>query len=118
MNPHAAAAASLAEVRDRIVEHIRQSGRVAGERIETERALQDMLGVSRTATLIMRGEYDGIASMQDLLEYFAALANANKAFAVMPGIAHASFQQKNYLFVYHTLLSFFTQPVLVYTGVQ
>jgi pimeloyl-ACP methyl ester carboxylesterase len=67
-------------------------------------------------TLIMRGEYDGIAAVQDLLEFFAALPNANKAFAVMPGIAHASFQQKNYLFAYHTLLSFFTQPPLVYPG--
>jgi hypothetical protein len=34
----------------------------------------------------------------------------------MPGIAHASFQQKNYLLVYHILLSFFTQPAPVYRG--
>jgi hypothetical protein len=40
----------------------------------------------------------------------------NKAFVVMPGVAHASYQQKNYMLVYHTLLSFFAQPDLVYTG--
>ena len=34
----------------------------------------------------------------------------------MPGISHASFQQKNYVLVYHILLSFFTQPEPVYTG--
>ncbi len=47
-------------------------------------------------TLIMRGEYDGIASLQDLLKFFEKLPNPDKQFAVMPGIAHASFQQKNY----------------------
>jgi pimeloyl-ACP methyl ester carboxylesterase len=68
------------------------------------------------ATLIMRGEYDGIASLEDLLDFYVALPNPDKAFVMMPGIAHASFQQKNYMFVYHTLLSFFSRPPLVYTG--
>src|SRR5262249_56754898 len=47
-------------------------------------------------TLIMRGEYDGIASLADLLKFFEKLPNPDKQFAVMPGIAHASFHQKNY----------------------
>ena len=33
----------------------------------------------------------------------------------MPGIAHASFQQKNYMIAYHILLSFFTQPEPIYS---
>lgn len=70
----------------------------------------------RAATLVMRGEYDGIASFDDLLKFFALLPNADKQFAVMPGIAHASFQQKNYLMVYHILHAFFTQPAPVYRG--
>ena len=44
------------------------------------------------------------------------LPNPDKQFAVMPGISHASFQQKNYLLVYHILWSFFTQPAPVYRG--
>jgi len=67
-------------------------------------------------TLIMRGEYDGIASVGDLLAFFEKLPNPDKQFAVMPGIAHASFQQKNYALVYHLLLSFFSQPEPVYRG--
>ena len=67
-------------------------------------------------TLIMRGQYDGIASVEDLLAFFAKLPNPDKQFAVMPGIAHASFQQKNYALVYHLLLSFFSQPEPVYRG--
>jgi pimeloyl-ACP methyl ester carboxylesterase len=67
-------------------------------------------------TIIMRGEYDGIASMGDLIAFFEKLPNPDKQFAVMPGIAHASFQQKNYALVYHLLLSFFSQPDPVYRG--
>jgi len=67
-------------------------------------------------TIIMRGEYDGIAGFDDLLEFFKRLPNPDKQFAVMPGIAHASFHQKNYMIVYHILLSFFTQPEPIYRG--
>jgi len=65
-------------------------------------------------TIIMRGEFDGIASLQDLIEFFGRLPNPDKQFAVMAGISHASFQQKNYLTAYHVLHSFFTTPDPVY----
>jgi pimeloyl-ACP methyl ester carboxylesterase len=64
----------------------------------------------------MRGEYDGIASLEDLVAFFERLPNPDKQFAVMPGIAHASFQQKNYRLVYHILEGFFTQPAPIYRG--
>ena len=67
-------------------------------------------------TMIMRGQWDGIASFEDLIEFFKLLPNPDKQFAVMPGISHASFQQKNYELVYHILYSFFTQPEPVYRG--
>jgi pimeloyl-ACP methyl ester carboxylesterase len=67
-------------------------------------------------TLIMRGQWDGIASFDDLIEFFRRLPNPDKHFAVMPGISHASFQQKNYMLVYHILWSFFAQPAPVYRG--
>jgi pimeloyl-ACP methyl ester carboxylesterase len=65
-------------------------------------------------TIVMRGEYDGIAGFDDLVEFFKRLPNADKQFAVMAGISHASFQQKNYRVVFHILHSFFTQPDPVY----
>jgi len=67
-------------------------------------------------TLIMRGQWDGIASLDDLIEFFKRLPNPDKQFIVMPGISHASFQQKNYLLVYHILASFFAQPQPIYRG--
>jgi len=67
-------------------------------------------------TLIMRGQWDGIASFDDLVEFFKRLPNPDKQFIVMPGISHASFQQKNYMLVYHILASFFAQPEPNYRG--
>ncbi len=65
-------------------------------------------------TIIMRGEFDGIAGFDDLVEFFKRLPNADKQFAVMAGISHASFQQKNYRVVYHILHAFFSQPEPAY----
>jgi pimeloyl-ACP methyl ester carboxylesterase len=67
-------------------------------------------------TLLMRGQWDGIAGVDDLIEFFKRLPNPDKQFCVMPGISHASFQQKNYLMVYHILHAFLTQPEPVYRG--
>ena len=67
-------------------------------------------------TIVMRGQWDGIASVEDLIEFFKRLPNPDKQFTVMAGISHASFQQKNYLMVYHILHSFFTQPEPLYRG--
>jgi pimeloyl-ACP methyl ester carboxylesterase len=65
-------------------------------------------------TIMMRGEHDGIAGVDDLIEFFKRLPNPDKQFCVMPGVSHASFQQKNYLMVYHILHAFFSQPEPAY----
>ena len=72
----------------------------------------------KVPTIVMRGEYDGIAGFKDLLNFFEALPNPDKQFAVMPGIAHASLQQKNYMIALHIMHSFFTQPEPVYSTYQ
>ncbi len=66
--------------------------------------------------IVMRGEYDGIAGMDDLLNFFNRLPHPAKQFSVMQGISHASFQQKNYMMVYYILQSFFEQPDAIYRG--
>ena len=70
----------------------------------------------KSPTLIMRGEYDGIASLDDLLNFYKLLPSTSKQFNVMEGISHASFQQKNYLMVYQILHSFFSQPEPSFRG--
>ena len=67
-------------------------------------------------TMVMRGQYDGIAGFDDLIEFYKRLPNPDKQFVVMPGISHASFQQKNYKLVYHILHAYFTQPKPDYAG--
>jgi pimeloyl-ACP methyl ester carboxylesterase len=67
-------------------------------------------------TLVMRGQWDGIASYQDLANFFARLPNPDKQFAVMPGIAHTSTRSKNWALVYHLLDGWFSQPAPVYVG--
>ena len=65
-------------------------------------------------TIVMRGEHDGIASFDDLIEFYKRLPHPDKQFAMMAGISHASFQQKNYMMVYHILHAFFSQPEPIY----
>ncbi len=67
-------------------------------------------------TLMLRGQYDGIAAFDDLIEFFKRLPHPDKQFSVLAGVSHASFQQKNYLMVYHILHAYFTQPAPVYAG--
>jgi pimeloyl-ACP methyl ester carboxylesterase len=67
-------------------------------------------------TLIMRGQYDGIAGFDDLVAFFSKLPNPDKQFTVMPGIAHSSTRSKNWALVFHLLDAFFSQPAPVYTG--
>ncbi len=67
-------------------------------------------------TLVMRGQFDGIAALDDLIDFFKLLPSPDKQFSVMSGISHASFQQKNYLMAYQILHAYFTQPAPVYTA--
>ena len=66
-------------------------------------------------TLVLRGQFDGIAGFDDLLRFFKLLPHPDKQFTVLNGISHASFQQKNYKVVYQILHAYFTQPAPVYT---
>ena len=70
----------------------------------------------QASTIILRGEHDGIASIEDLLAFFQRLPNMQKQFSVMAGISHASFQQKNYMMVYDILHAFFTLRDPLYKG--
>jgi pimeloyl-ACP methyl ester carboxylesterase len=66
--------------------------------------------------LITRGEWDGIASYEDLIEFFHLLPNPDKQFAIMPGISHASLQMKNFRIVFHLIERFFSQPEPIFKG--
>jgi pimeloyl-ACP methyl ester carboxylesterase len=67
-------------------------------------------------TMILRGEFDGIAAFDDVVKYFTKLPNPDKRIVVMPGIAHASLQEKNFKIVLHAMENFFSQPPAIYKG--
>ena len=63
-------------------------------------------------TARLRGQFDGIAAMADLIDFFVRLPSPDKLFSVMNGILHASFQQKKC----QILHAWFSQPAPVYTA--
>jgi pimeloyl-ACP methyl ester carboxylesterase len=67
-------------------------------------------------TLLLRGQFDGIATFEDLSRFFARLPNPDKQLVVMPGIAHSSTRSKNWAIVYHLLDGYFSQPAPLYTA--
>jgi pimeloyl-ACP methyl ester carboxylesterase len=66
--------------------------------------------------LILRGQYDGIAALDDVVRFFAKLPSPDKQFVMMPGIAHSSMRAKNFQIVYHALDAYFGQPAPIYVG--
>ncbi len=69
----------------------------------------------KVPTLILRGQWDGIAAFRDVVEFFARLDHPDKQMAVLPG-AHVSLRSRNWQSAYHLLDSFFSQPPPAYTG--
>jgi pimeloyl-ACP methyl ester carboxylesterase len=61
-------------------------------------------------TLILRGEYDGIASDDDLIEFFRLLPNKDKQFVLLSGQAHVGPQAVNRHRFLHAMTAFLKLP--------
>jgi len=60
--------------------------------------------------MIVRGEHDGIASEEDLLEFFRLLPNPDRQFVVLPGAAHALVFGHNRHQLWHVVNDFLSMP--------
>jgi alpha-beta hydrolase superfamily lysophospholipase len=60
--------------------------------------------------LIARGEYDGIASEQDLLNFFQKLPVPDREFVILPGAAHSVALGTNRHQFWHVMRSFLEMP--------
>ncbi len=67
-------------------------------------------------TLLIHGEYDGVARPEDLLPFFAALPNPDRQYVIVPGSAHHNILEKNRALLFHALHAFFSAPPPVYRG--
>ena len=75
----------------------------------TKLPLVDPLKI-KVPVLIARGEYDGIATEQDLLNFFQKLPIPDREFVVLPGAAHAIALGRNRRQFWHVLRSYLEMP--------
>ena len=59
---------------------------------------------------VLRGEFDGIATMEDLWDFFRQLPNGDKQFSVIAGAAHALATSRNRQAFWHVSQAFLTMP--------
>ena len=62
-------------------------------------------------TLVIRGEYDGIAAEPDLLDFFARLPSKDKQFVVLAGIAHNPMMGVHRRKFHYALQTFLQSPL-------
>jgi alpha-beta hydrolase superfamily lysophospholipase len=62
----------------------------------------------RSPTLIVRPQYDGVATVEDLLAFFARLPSADRQFVMIPDLTHASTFGINRRRMWQAVLSFFS----------
>ncbi len=60
--------------------------------------------------LLVRGEYDGIATMDDLSDFYKRLPNGDRQFVVLPGTAHSVGFGLNRRLFWHVMHAFLTMP--------
>lgn len=63
--------------------------------------------------LLIRGEYDGIATIDDLSEFFKQLPSGDRQFVILPGMAHSVVLGLNHEQFWHSMHAFLTTPKLV-----
>lgn len=67
-------------------------------------------GNIRCPVLIVRGEHDGIATEEDLIEFFRLLPHKDKQFVFLPGQAHIGPLGTNRHRFFHVIQAFLTMP--------
>jgi pimeloyl-ACP methyl ester carboxylesterase len=65
--------------------------------------------------LLVRGEYDGIATVADLEEFYNLLPNGDRQFIILPGTAHSVALATNRQLFWHVTRAFLTMPTPIAT---
>jgi pimeloyl-ACP methyl ester carboxylesterase len=63
--------------------------------------------------LMIRGEYDGIATNEDLLDFYGQLPNGDKHYVIIPATAHTLTTNKNRAMVEHVVTAFMKMPTVI-----
>jgi len=60
--------------------------------------------------MLIRGEYDGIATVDDLVDFFKQLPNGDRQFVILPGTAHSLIWALNHREFWHVMHAFLAMP--------
>jgi len=60
--------------------------------------------------MLIRGEYDGIATVDDLVDFYKQLPNGDRQFVILPGTAHSVVWGLNHREFFHAMHAFLTMP--------
>jgi pimeloyl-ACP methyl ester carboxylesterase len=60
--------------------------------------------------MLIRGEFDGIATIKDLVEFYEALPNGDRQLVILPGTAHSVVLATNRQLFWHAMHAFLTMP--------
>ena len=61
---------------------------------------------------LIRGEYDGIATVDDLQDFFRQLPSGDRQFVILPGMAHSVVMGKNRQVFWHAMRGFLEMPAI------
>jgi alpha-beta hydrolase superfamily lysophospholipase len=62
---------------------------------------------------LLRGEYDGIATVDDLTDFYKRLPNGDRQFVILPGSAHSLVTGVNRRLFWQAMHSFLTMPAAI-----
>jgi alpha-beta hydrolase superfamily lysophospholipase len=63
--------------------------------------------------LMVRGEHDGIAALDDLYDFYKQLPNGDRQFIILPGVAHSVVFANNRAMLWHVVREFLSLPARV-----
>jgi pimeloyl-ACP methyl ester carboxylesterase len=64
----------------------------------------------RAPVMLVRGEYDGIATEEDLISFFQKLPNRDRQLVILPGMAHSVLLATNRHQAWHVMRGFLQMP--------
>jgi alpha-beta hydrolase superfamily lysophospholipase len=62
--------------------------------------------------MLNRGDHDGIATVEDLFDFYRQLPNGDRQFVILPETAHSPVFGKNRAMFWHVVHAFYTMPPL------
>jgi dipeptidyl aminopeptidase/acylaminoacyl peptidase len=63
--------------------------------------------------LMIRGEFDGNSTNEDLLDFYRQLPNGDRQFAILPHVAHSAGYSRNRHLMWYAMRNFLAAPAPV-----